>query len=249
MHGPWSRSATPPGTPGPEVSGALAGPSSPPPSGTHRWCRGTPRPRRPRSGPGGRLRRRGRPGSRAGPWRPGVLRVGRSRRGRPQRRAKSSKRKAAGREREAGEAEHAKAARQSRGMASRCAQPAGGHDPAWARRGSGSQAGGAANAGLGGASRTRRGGRSWAELLAAQAQWGHVALPVPAGGSQSRRSCPRPPDSPESRPARRTVHGLACHVTDSRRPPEVACVATTKIPGVENVTSLTDRGAEGGADF
>lgn len=137
-------------------------------------------------------------------------------------------------------------ARQSRGMA--C------HTVSSARRrprpGQGaeslrSQAGGAGNAGLGGGSRTRRGGRPWAEPPAAQAQWGHVALPVPAG-SCGRALCPpgaapRAPDSPVSGP-RRTVHGLACHVTDSRHPPEVACVIAAKIPGVENVTFLTAQG-------
>lgn len=38
------------------------------------------------------------------------------------------------------------------------------------------------------------------------------------------------------------MHGLACHVTDSRHPPEVACVIAAKIPGVENVTFLTALG-------
>ena len=39
------------------------------PRGTYRWCRETPTPRRPRSGPGGRWRRRQRRVSRAGTWR------------------------------------------------------------------------------------------------------------------------------------------------------------------------------------
>lgn len=134
-------------------------------------------------------------------------------------------------------------------VSSACRQPRPGQNAERLR----SQAGGAANAGLGGGSRTRRGGRPWAEPPAAQAQWGHVALPVPAGGC-GRALCPggaapRPADSQSRVQARRTVHGLACHVTGPRRPPEVACVTTTKIPGVENVTCLTDRGSEGGADF
>lgn len=45
-------------------------PRQPPaPGSTYRWCRETPKPRRPRSGPGGRLGRGRRPVSPAGTWR------------------------------------------------------------------------------------------------------------------------------------------------------------------------------------
>lgn len=44
-------------------------------------------------------------------------------------------------------------------------------------------------------------------------------------------------------PARKTVLGLACHVTDSHRRPEVACVTATEIPAVVNVISSTESGS------
>lgn len=41
---------------------------------------------------------------------------------------------------------------------------------------------------------------------------------------------PRGPLTAPGVPALRTVFGLACHVTDSHRRPEVACVTGTEIP-------------------
>lgn len=133
-------------------------------------------------------------------------------------------------------------------MASRSPQPAGGHDPA--RRGSGVRPAGPRTPGSEAAAEPGEGGRAWAEPPAAQAQWGHVALPVPAGG-RGRVFCPggaapEPPDCPVSRPG--GPCRLACHVTESRRPPEVACVTATEIPDVESVSFLADPGAEGGGD-
>lgn len=179
---------------------------------------------------------------------PGVLTVGLSRRGRPRRRAESSEgAEAAGTEGRRSGTREGGASRPRHGVSVSSAR----RRPRPGAERLGSQAGGAANAGLGGGSRTRRGGRAWAEPPAAQAQWGHVALPVPAGG-RGRAPCPggaapTPPDTPASRPG--GPCRLACHVTESRRPPEVACVTATKIPGVGSVTFLADRGAEGGGDL
>lgn len=144
---------------------------------------------------------------------PGVLRVGLSPRGRSQRRAKSSKRKAEGRELKAGEAGHARAVRQGRGMASRSPQPAGGHDPAWARRGSGVRPAGPRTPGSeapaepgeeGGPGRSRRprrhSGDTWHFRF-------RLAALSPGGAA------PRPPDSPESGPGEPCTDSPATSLT------------------------------------
>lgn len=134
-------------------------------------------------------------------------------------------------------------------MASRSLQPAGSHDLARTQRGSGVRPAGLRTPGSeavaepgeeGGPGRSRRprrhSGDTWHFRFRLEPA---AVLSVPGELPRGQLTV-----SPV-----RTVHGLACHVTDPRRPPEVACVTTTKIPGVENVTCLTDRGSEGGADF
>lgn len=50
-------------------------------------------------------------------------------------------------------------------------------------------------------------------------------------------------------PALRTVIGLACHVTDSHRRPEVECVTATEIPAIVNVISPAGPGPERNLGF
>lgn len=92
--------------------------------------------------------------------------------------------------------------------------------------------------------------------LAAQAQSGHVALPAPGSPPLPRSvrsllpsGLPKGHLTAPGVPARRTVLDLACHVTESHRRPEVACVTATEIPVVVNVISRAGPESEGRQGF
>lgn len=122
-------------------------------------------------------------------------------------------------------------------MAPQSPQPAGGHGLAWVLRLE-SRAGRAGNAGLGGSSRAERDrGRPQPELPVSRRPrrrnrdtWHFRLRPLPPPPPLSPPvSSSLPVGLPRSHltapgvPARRTVLGRACHVTDSHQRPEVAC--------------------------
>lgn len=89
---------------------------------------------------------------------------------------------------------------------------------------------------------------------AAQAQSGHVALPAPGWHSPPQsvllafsRGLRRGHLTVQGVPALRTVLGLVCHVIDSHRRPEVACIASTEILAVVNV--ISPEGLDGNQGF
>lgn len=145
------------------------------------------------------------------------------------------------------------------GMALHSSQPASGHGLAWELT-PGSRTGGAENSGLEGGSLPKEERGPSRKCLSAADRAGAIETRGTSGSGLGRSRCcgrcalfssqgfPDRPIAPGV-PARRTVLDLACHVTESHRRPEVACVTATEIPAVVNVISRAGLESEGRPGF